>query len=280
MISRKFIIIFYSIFFLGLFQTLIAQFDVEFNKIEGNLNKNDKYQYNFGRYDGYEIPLYEGEAVNFLVYSDKFSPRLVFVNPSGKVFKEAFTDKSNIASIITTVSESGSWILYVVGDSSAEGNYTLQFAVASSNSTELQPNSDFCTTLNFIIAHAKAYFLLLETPINSKQAFVKLNDALDAFIDESDGSYVAKFYEGNNLGDAEKIFRELTEKISHCLGKLWNVQSKNWQSAEDYKIKGNLISETSDEKGRYIQISLINFKNSKQKFIGDYVVQVEINRRN
>lgn len=277
--SRSFKI-FYLVFFFGFIKAVFSQFQVEFNKIEGELSKADKYQINFGRYDGYEIPLYEGETVNFLVYSEKFSPHLIFVNPSGKIFKEAFPEKSNIASIITTVPESGNWIIYIVSDSSASGAYTFQFAVAAANSVKLNPNSDFCTTLSFIAAHAKAYFLLFELPIDSKQSFVKLNGALDAFIDESDGSYVAKFYEGNSVEDAEKIFNEVTNKISHCLGKTWNLKTKNWQSVEDYKIKGNLVSETTDDKGRYIQISLINFKNSKQKFIGDYVVQVEINRRN
>jgi len=259
--------------------SLFAQFEVEFNKIEGSLEKSDKYQKNFGRYDGYEIQLYEGEEVNFLAYSDKFSPRLVFVNPEGKVFKEALTEKMNLATIITKIPVSGEWILYVVGDSASLGSYTLQLAVASANSITLPQNSDFCTTLKFLLAHSKAYFLLLETPINSKQSFVKLNGSVDAFIDENDGSYIAKFYEGNNLKEAEKIFQELISSIKNCLDKNWKMQSKEWQKNEDYKIKGTLISEIKSDVTRYIQISLIDFKNSRQKFMGDYVVQVEINRK-
>ncbi|MEJ5350141.1 MAG: hypothetical protein WHS65_00970 [Melioribacteraceae bacterium] len=267
------------LFILFLNLSLFAQFDVEFNKIEGKLEKSDKYQKNFGRYDGFEIQLYEGEAVNFLVYSDKFLPRLVFVNPEGKIFKEAMTEKMNIASIISKIPASGDWILYVVGDSASTGNYTLQLAVASSNSVSLSQNSDFCTTLNFLLAHSKAYFLLLETPVNSKQSFIKLNGSVDAFIDENDGSYIAKFYEGNDLKEAEKIFQEITTSIKNCLNKNWKTQSKNWQKNDDYKIKGNLIYETQNDVERYIQISLIDFRNSRQKFMGDYVVQVEINRK-
>jgi len=267
------------LFILFLNISLFAQFDVEFNKIEGKLEKSDKYQKNFGRYDGYEIQLYEGEAVNFLVYSDKFLPRLVLVNPEGKIYKEAMTEKMNIATIIAKIPASGDWILYVVGDSASTGNYTLQLAVASSNSVTLSQYSDFCTTLNFLLAHSKAYFLLFDTPVNSKQSFVKLNGSVDAFIDENDGSYIAKFYEGNDLKEAEKIFQEITTSIKNCLNKNWKVQSKNWQKNDDYKIKGNLIYETQNDVERYIQISLIDFKNSRQKFIGDYVVQVEINRK-
>ncbi|MDH7603587.1 MAG: hypothetical protein QHH13_01680 [Melioribacter sp.] len=275
---KKIKISFLFLFVLYLNISLFAQFEVEFNKIEGSLEKSDKYQKNFGRYDGYEIQLYEGEEVNFLVYSDKFTPRLVFVNPEGKVFKETLAEKKNIATIITKIPVSGEWILYVVGDSTSLGSYTLQLAVAAVNSISLPQNSDFCTTLNFLLAHSKAYFLLLETPINSKQSFVKLNGSVDAFIDENDGSYIAKFYEGNDLKVAEKILRELISSIKNCLSKNWKMQSKDWQKNDDYKIKGTLISEIKSDVKRYIQISLIDFKNSRQKFMGDYVVQVEINR--
>ncbi len=259
--------------------SLFAQFEVEFNKIEGSLEKSDKYQKNFGRYDGYEIQFYEGEEVNFLIHSDEFSPRLVFVNPEGKVFKESLIEKMNIATIITKIPVSGEWILYVVGDSTSSGSYTLQLAVAAANSVSLPRNSDFCTTLNFLLAHSKAYFLLLETPVNLKQSFIKLNGSVDAFIDEIDGSYIAKFYEGNDLREAEKIFQGLIKSIKNCLGKNWLMQSKDWQKNDDYKIKGNLITEIKSDIARYIQISLIDFKNSRQKFMGDYVVQVEINRK-
>lgn len=262
------------------FTTVYAQYEVEFNTVEGKLGKSDKYQKNFGRYDGYEIELYEGEGINFIVHSKEFLPRLVLANQAGVIFKEAVPNKSNIASVSTIIPESGEWIVYVVGDSLSEGDYTLQMAIASKNSVTLNSNSDFCNTLNFLLAHSKAYFLLLDAPLKKEQTFVKLTGSKDAFIDEKDGSYVAKFYEGNSIEEAQKVFKDVTNNIKTCLNKNWELRSKEWQQFEDFRIKGNLIMEKESDITRYIQISLIDLRKSKQRFIYDYVVQVEINRKN
>lgn len=270
----------YFIFILlSFYSVTYAQFEVEYTKIDGSLNTSDNYRENFGRYDGYEFELYQGEAVNIVVFSDDFLPKIFFVNPKGKVFKEAYSEKTNVAVITTSIPESGEWILYVVGDSLTIGNYTLQLSIASANSISLPPDTDFCTKLKFILAHANAYFFLLEAPVSSKTEFVKLNGSIDTFIDENDGSYVSKFYEGNSLKDAEKIFSEIINRVRNCLDKNWKQQSKDWQTVDDYKIKGIMILESGKEIERYIQISLIDLKKSKQKFMGDYVVQLEINRK-
>lgn len=263
----------------GLFTLTYGQFEVEYSKIEGSLNALDNYRQNFGRYDGYELELYQGEAVNIIVYSDDFLPKILFVNPKGKVFQEALPEKTNVAVISTSIPESGEWILYIVGDSTTTGKYTLQLSIASSNSVSLPPDTDFCTKLNFILAHANAYFFLLEAPVSSKSTFVKLDGSLDTFLDESDGSYVSKFYEGNSLKDAEKIFSEIINRVRNCLDKNWKQQSKDWQTVDDYKIKGIMLTESGNKIERYIQISLIDLKKSKQKFMGDYIVQLEINRK-
>ncbi len=255
---------------------LHAQFNVEFNQIEDTLKESDKYQKDFGRYKGYEIELYEGEAINFIAYSSKFSPKLVLVDPNGKIFKEAISNNSNIASLITRISHHGQWILYVIGDSLSEGNYSIQLAIVSSNSRFLPENSDFCTSLDFILAHSKANFLFFENSIDSRNSFAKLNGAINAFVDESEGAYVATFYDGNNLIEAEKIYKEIIMNIKNCLDNKWKIQSKDWQKVEDYKIKGTLINGNKNDSESYIQISLIDFKNSKQKFLSDYVVQIEI----
>ena len=250
--------------------TAFGQFDVEFNEIKGTLTKSDEFKKEFGRYDGYEIPLYEGEAVNFVAYSDNFSPRLIFVSPKGKIFKQSSSSSSNVATIITSVNESGEWILFVVGDSSATGNYTFQYAFASKNSVQLPPDADFCTTLNFVTAHAKAYFLLLENPIDSKNTFVKLNGSLDSYIDESDGSYTSKMYEGNNLAEAEKVFKDYSENVGKCLDKSWVRKSESWVSVEDYKVQSVLYTEPVKTKERLVLVALQDLSNSKQKFTGNY----------
>jgi hypothetical protein len=262
-------------FFISL--SLNAQFDVEFNELIGELTKTDKYKAEFGRYDGYQIPLYAGEAVNFIVYSDTFNPKIVFVSPNGNVYKQS-ESTSGIASIITTVPEGGEWVLYVVGDLYSLGKYTFQYAFASSNSLNLSSDSDFCTTLNFIIAHAKAYFLLFENSYDSKQTFVKLNKSIDAFIDDSDASYNALFLETNNLKEAENLFEELKTDLSKCLDNNWTISPANWYNIEDYKVMSINYSEKVKEKGRFVKLMLLNLKGSKQKFMNDFAVQIVVNR--
>lgn len=271
--KKKLIILF--LIFISL--PVYAQFEVEFNELKGELTKSDKYQEGFGRYDGFQIPLYAGEAVNFVAYSEKFTPKIVFVSPKGHVFKQS-DGSGKIASIITTVPEEGEWVLYIVGDQNSFGSYSLQYALASANSIKLPADSDFCTTLNFIIAHAKAYFLLFEDPYNLQESFVKLNSANDAFIDYVDASYNAIFLETDNLKEAEKLFRQLADQVSKCLGKEWSINNSNWQKVEDYKVMSIKYSEKVNEKERFVSVVLLDFKGSKQKFVNDYSVQILINR--
>jgi hypothetical protein len=275
-IEFLFLFVFLSFYSANIF----GQFDVEYNEINGSLTKTDEFKKELGRYDGYEIPLYEGEAVNLIVYSEKFSPRLIFVTPGGNIYKQASSGTSKIASIISTVNESGNWILYVVGDSAATGDYTFQYSFASKNSLILPVQHDFCTSLQFVVAHAKAYFLLMENPVDAKTAFVKINNAVDAFIDESDGAYTAKMYEGNNLAEAEKIYNQYANDVGNCLDKSWIRKSESWVDIDDYKVKSVLYTEPIKEKERLVLVSLQDLSKSKQKFTGNYVVLIIVNRKN
>lgn len=272
MMKKKLLIL---LFFISL--PINAQFEVEFNEVKGELTKSDKYKEGFGRYDGYNIPLYAGEGVNFVVYSEKFEPKIVFVSPDGNVYKQS-DGNGNIASLITTVPEEGEWVLFIVGDQNSLGKYTFQYAFASSNSLTLPAESDFCSTLNFIIAHAKAYFLLFENPVDSKQSFVKLNNAKDAFIDDSDASYNAVYLETDNLKEAEQLYKKLSDDITKCIGNSWSSADSNWQKVDDYKIMNTKYLEKIKEKERFIKVILLDLRGSKQKFLNDYIVQVIINR--
>lgn len=254
-----------------------AQFEVEFNEMNGELTKNDKYEEGFGRYDGFQIPLYSGETVNFVVYAETFSPKIVFVTPKGNVYRQT-ASTGNIASIITTVPEDGEWLLYIVGDANAIGKYTLQYALAASNSIKIPTDSDFCTSLNFVIAHAKAYFLLLENSFDSQKPFIKLTNSKDAFIDDADASYNAVFLETNDIKEAEKLYKQLVDQVSVCVDKEWSKNVSGWQKIEDYKVMSTQFKERVKEKERFVNVMLLDLRGSKQKFLNDYTVQIIINR--
>lgn len=258
---------------------LTAQYEIEFNEIKGSLNLEDKYSKDLGRYDGFEIPLYKDETVNFIVQAENFIPKIIFVTPAGNVYKQSISSRSNFASLLTTVNESGDWILYIVGDSLAEGNYTLQYSFASQNSLKYKNDLDFCSSLDFILSHAKAYFLLLESVEVLNGSFVKLNGSIDSFIDEADGSYSAKMFESNSLSEAEKIYGEYSSRIAKCLGSSYQKKSQNWVEVEDYKMKSTLFTEKTTDKERLVLVTIKDLSKSKYKFTGNYVVQILVSRK-
>lgn len=255
-----------------------AQFEVEFSESKGSLSITDNLKPGFGRYDGYRIPLYKGETVNFIVFSEKFNPGLILVTPLGEVFKQSSKTTLEFATIITDISEDGEWILYVVGDSSSVGEYQFQYAIAASNSVSLPADADFCTSLQFILAHSKAFFLLIENQYDSSNSFIKLKGAKDSFIDEVDGSYTSVFLETDNLNEAEKQYKDLINNVSNCLDKNWKSKSSDWRKKEDYRINETVITENIKDSYRFIKIELLDLKGSKEKFLSDYVVQVVINK--
>lgn len=264
---------------LDLAQEKQQKFQVDFNEIKGELTSKDLFKKDFGRYDGYEIELFEGEAVNFVVYSKEFQPGLAFVNPKGEIFQQSAANNKSYANIITTIPTSGSWILYVIGNEKSSGSYTLQTAIAEPAALSLNSSADFCVTLDFLLAHSNAYFFLLENPAFAKKQLVKLNDAIDAFIDEEDGSYNATYYDGNELSEAEAAFKNISEKVKGCTGKNWQMKSSNWKRVEDYKEKSVTFTEKRNEKTRYITVAIYDFAGADQNLRMRFSVVAKINRR-
>jgi hypothetical protein len=155
----------------------------------------------------------------------------------------------------------------------------LQTAIAEPNALSLDSTSDFCTTLDFLLAHSIAYFFLLENPNLATQQLVKLNDAIDAFIDEEDGSYKADYYNGDELLKADPVFKNIVDKIKLCLSNDWKIKTSDWKKAEGYKEKLVTFTENVKERPRYIIIGLYDYTGSNQKYKNNYSVEVGINRK-
>ena len=255
------------------------KFQVDFNEIKGELTSKDLFKKDFGRYDGYEIEFFEGEAVNFVVYTQKFQPSLALVNSKGEIFKQSDRNDKGYANIVTKILGSGKYVLYVIGSENSFGNYILQTAIAEPNALSLDNSSDFCTTLDFLLAHSIAYFFLLENPNLATQQLVKLNDAIDAFIDEEDGSYKAYFYNGDELQKADPVFKNIVDKIKLCLSNDWKIKTSDSKKAEGYKEKLVTFTENVKERPRYINVGLYDYTGSNQKYKNNYSVEVGINRK-
>ncbi len=266
-------------FFLNsLAQEKQQKFQVDFNEIKGELTSKDLYKKDFGRYDGFEIELFPGEAVNFVVYSKNFQPSIALVNSKGEIFKQSSKNDKGYANIISEIPTGGNWVLYVIGDEKATGSYTLQTAIAEPNSLSLESSADFCTTLDFLLSHAKAYFFLLENPSISRQELVKLNGAIDAYIDEESGSYKATFENDNEKTKVDAMFNNISDKIKSCLGSNWQITSTDWQKSEDFKEKTKTFTEKNNNKPRYVKVAVYDYADSKHKTDYRFSVDVEINR--
>jgi len=268
--------------FLFVFANVVfGQFSVEFNVINGEINSNDKFKSELGRYDGYEIEFYQNEIVSFLVLPESGSLSLIFVDPEEKIYKQTRAEAGTVEILSALIPKDGEWVLLIVADSNQTNcRYTIQYAFAAPNSVELKDDADFCTQILFLVEHAKANFILLEVPLSGKTGLVKLTGSTESFVDENDGSYIAKFYEGNRIHKANKIYKTLTDDIKNCLTNQWNESSKDWNNVEDFKVKGTMFSNLTDASPRYIQVSLFDFTDSKNRFTGNFVVQLEIRKAN
>ena len=257
------------------------KFQIDFNEIKGELTSKDLFKKDFGRYDGYEIDLFEGEAVNFVAYSKNFQPSIALVNSNGDIFKQSVRNDKGYANIVTVIPNRGNYVLYVIGDEKANGSYTLQTAVAESNALSLESSADLCTTLDFLLSHAKAYFFLLENPELAKGPLIQLNDSIDAYLDEEAGSYKATYYNDDDPKEAETIFKSISDKVKDCLGIEWQITSGNWQRIEDYKEKSKTFTKklNDNDNPRYIKIVINDYTNSKEKYENNFSVEVEINRK-
>jgi hypothetical protein len=191
-----------------------AKYNVDYDEIKGKLTNTDKYKKDFGKYHGYELPLYEGETANFALHSNDFNARIILVNPEGKVFKQSNEPVNGFASIITPIPVSGDWILYVVGDQKDQGEFILRYAFADANSINTSSNMDFCSTINFIVAHANAHFMMLQT--GNKNSLPKIPGSIESFIDPESGAFVNIIYSGKESQIIQQ-FKQNEELINNCL---------------------------------------------------------------
>lgn len=255
------------------------QFNVEYQKIEGDLTSRDLLKDNFGRYDGYSMPMIENEAAYFIVYAEDFSPSLVLINPKNELYQQVSAKGEDYISMGILVPESGDWILYVVGDSTARGSYLLQYAFADSTSLFLNSDAEFCTGINYLLAHSNAYFLFPQTFPTEKPIF-KFKNSVDAFINGDDASYNSVCYEGDKKVDAEKKYNDMIENVTSCIPKNWK-QKKGSETIDGTGTEKYVTwSEPVNNNPRSIKVALVEYseENSSTEYLNKYSVDLTIMR--
>lgn len=250
-------------------------YQIEFQKTTGQLTKSDLTKKDFGRYDGYEINFHEGERVHFLVYSENFTPSLVLVNPQGQTYQQDIEKNDEYATIQTKINQSGNWILYVLGDQDATGEYYFQYGIAGDNLFLLDENAGFCEQVDFLLAHATAYFIFL----GDDEDILKIDGATDAYIDGHDASYDAKLYDGNSLDDAERMYDYVVDELKSCVDKKWKTSDRGWMRVKDYNEKYFILTENKSNEPRFLRVGLLDFRESANHVLNDFLVDITIGKK-
>ena len=251
---NKFLLLFFIIVSLASAQN--EELRVEHFVINEQLTGNDMYDANLGRFDVYELDLSSGDTVNLTLNTESFIPMMILMAPSQEYFLEMPQNGSSKVNLSATIDEAGKWYLYVVGDSTDSGSYSVNTYFASSNALQINSDDDFCEKLNFYIEHSFADFYFL----NDKSIY-NFAEAEGKIVQTTDDEMRFTFYSGNDYGEAMDSFDEISEKIRECLGEEIATLNPipnllNWE-----KIKGKYSGEVSltlieDEKAEEYQIVL------------------------
>lgn len=235
-----------------------AGYFVDFHTFDGELTNSDQMKAGFGKYDGYELEMNKGEIVNFFVYTEDFTPKLVLVDPKGRTAKVTKVDKI-YATMQLQIPISGDWIIYVVGTDSAVGKYYFQYALTDSASMYISESADFCSKIKYLTAHAKANFRLFEYNEYAMDNLPDLSGFGQSFLDLTTGSYNSVLYDGENIEEAEKIFNSYFSKTEKCLDeKNWKKKEEDWKETDTFRSKMKLLNEKGSEK-RFIALLLTEY---------------------
>lgn len=268
------------VFILVLFTSALAfgqnPYNVEYNEVRGSLKSSDKYKKDFGRYHGFELPLYEGEKANFAVFSSDFNARLILVDPKGKVYKQSAEASQGMASILTEILVSGEWILYVIGKQNDTGQFALRYAFAASNSLNISQNMDFCSSLNFLIAHAGAHFMMFPADQLNKSGMEIIGKSGRADVNEENGSLIVTIYEGADENSAKRNFLDALSRIDNCIGDWKSSDIKAIGKDINEKVTGKVFSQTGNDKGVKVLIEMISANSAKEENKTSYRVLLTV----
>lgn len=247
------------------------QYKVEYYRTDGKLTAEDKVKNDFGRYDGYNISMKKGEYVNFIAYSEDFVPAFVLINPAGKAVLEKRGGDEGLVSFRTQIDQTGEWVLYLVSNRNATGEYRLEYGFASENAMQLPEGVDFCETLGFLTAHANGYFSFLEG-----DKIPELPGSEGASIDVFATLYENNFYLGNDKGRAEKIFEETKAELKNCLSAWETSEEQNFRSEEFYSTYIDFREKADEQDGRMVKLIMKEYSGESANF--DYSVDVLIGK--
>ncbi len=220
---------------------------IDSDRLQGTIEKSDKYLAEFGLYDGYLFPLLRGEVGYFTVSSNEIKPNLVLIDPEGKVYIKTNNKDNGYATINFESGITGEWVLYVIADKNNLGNYNLNYGIADIRNLIIANKND-CDQLVGIVAHANNYFLLFDYALTPSE--LKNNNI--SFVPAD--SEVIKKYEDLSNEKGYNLFFTLKDDIKNCFLR----NEKGFKITEE---RNDFISCSSDK----VIISLRRDQNADKK---------------
>ncbi len=264
------------------------EYRVSYAIIQDTLTAKDDYDPEFGRFDVFEFNLSTGDVVDIEVRASGFQPTLAIVSPAKKV-EYGTPEKLTRAHFHGTVSENGTYLVIVRGDSLATGVYQLRCRYAAAPALQPSDDADLCEEIVFLLAHLRADFYFLKKPPLPGQSHdeweptMVLQNALSArIVHPGAEKYVARMYQGNNHHRAENIFNTLVGKYKFCLGDGWELTNSDWKVVNPlipYRRKSVVFTEKNNDASRIIRFLFTDYSGTTGVSSTTYVVEIEFDRK-
>jgi len=214
------------------------KFSTHSSTLKGELTEEDIFEKDFGRFDAYELQMEDGDFIIMKLKAD-FFPLMTVVSPSSE-YKIAFPIDSTPEVVFQQeIDESGLWQIYIAGDSTDFGEHSLKLCYVSQNTRSLPNDANYCTLINFFIAHSVTnffYFREENCELNDGTKELKMN-SLGLFesgeiITKDDVSKLTL-----TINSSDSSFQKISEELKLCLKKDWNIR-KSEEKIEFKEIEG------------------------------------------
>ena len=275
---KKIIYFFMIVFSISL--TAQNKVRVEEFVINGSLKTNDPVSAGLGRINAIKLNLKVGDRLYSKLTAD-FVPLLVLVPPSG-VYKITYPDEKTFAATFNgIIDEPGQWLIYIVGDSTATGNYTLVNKYASVGSMNFNNSLDYCDRVKLLLSHEKAHFFFLKGKEIDDSGIWKSklnleNDVNAEIYGNANEYFKTSLLKSSNYKTSNEEFNYIADNIAKCIGPGWTKRENDWHNVlgnDNVSEKIILFAEKGSAK-RYFKIILS--KNTKPKGALNYTINLII----
>jgi len=281
MINRILVLIIYVILIINI--TAQDSGRVEKFVIEGTLKASDPISAELGRINAVQLNFSKGDRF-YSQLEAEFVPMLVLVPPSGEYIVK-YPDPETLTAVYDDrIKESGQWLLYIVGDSSDTGTYTLTNKYASAASLTLS-QKDYCGALDMLMLHLKADFHFIKGEVIEQDvewgSKIKLPNSVSSKIYGLNNSWFnAILFEGKLKESALEKFDSANLAIKNCLSD-FTISEKKWKSiigAEGKREKSTTYWSNSDS-GSFLKLSIYEIP-MQESAENSYSVEIFVNKEN